>query len=452
MSSRKRVAYDAEFKLKAISYTKEHGNRPAARAFHVNECMVRRWRQQEDELRLARKTKKSFRRRRAQWPELEERLYQWISERRAAGRSVSTVAIRVQAKAIAKQLHIEEFKTGLSVRTRTTVCQRLPADYKEKVARFRSYCKDKISENSIQPHCIINMDEVPLTFDMPLTRTVEHTGTATVPVRTTGNEKTSFTVVLDVSLAGQKLRPMVIFKRKTLPKERFPRGIKVHANSKGWMDEDAMKIWLRDVYGGTLHRFLNQLPGLLILDSMRAHTTETVTEIARIKKTKLAVIPGGLTKELQPLDIGIIRSFKSKVRSLWEEWMLEGEHSYTNTGRLRRASYATVCQWILDAWGKVTTRTISRGFAKADVIPGLTSNAIGSTEGDNSDGEGAGKTTSRSLDPTIAQQPGSVGNARKMTTLLFLSFSACKQNLQGTVPQLSSVSFFTWKQCFRGWQ
>uniref|UniRef100_A0A8C3TR03 HTH CENPB-type domain-containing protein n=1 Tax=Catharus ustulatus TaxID=91951 RepID=A0A8C3TR03_CATUS len=352
---------------------------------------------------------------RAQWPELEERLYQWISERRAAGRSVSTVAIRIQAKAIAKQLHIEEFQAGaswcfrfmrrqeLSVRTRTTVCQRLPADYKEKVARFRSYCKDKISENSIQPHCIINMDEVPLTFDMPLTRTVDHTGTATVPVRTMGNEKTSFTVILGVSLAGQKLCPMVIFKRKTLPKERFPKGIKVHANSKGWMDEDAMKIWLTDVYGGTLHRFFNQLPGLLILDSMRAHTTKTVTDIARIKKTKLAVIPGGLTKELQPLDIGIIHSFKSKVRSLWEEWMLEGEHSYTNTGRLRRASYATVCQWILDAWGKVTTRTISRGFAKADIIPGLTSNAIRSTEGDNSDGEGAGETASRSLDPTIAQ-------------------------------------------------
>uniref|UniRef100_A0A8C3TJQ5 HTH CENPB-type domain-containing protein n=1 Tax=Catharus ustulatus TaxID=91951 RepID=A0A8C3TJQ5_CATUS len=415
MAAEKRVAYDAEFKVKAISYAKEHGNRPAARAFHVNECMVRRWRQQEDELHLARKTKKSFRGRRAQWPELEERLYQWISERRAAGRSVSTVAIRIRAKAIAKQLHIEEFQAGaswcfrfmrrqkLSVRTRTTVCQRLPADYKEKVARFRSYCKNKISENSIQPHCIINMDEVPLTFDMPLTRTVEHTGTPTVPVRTTGNEKTSFTVVLGVSLAGQKLRPMVIFKRKTLPKDRFPNGIKVHVNSKGWMDEDAMQIWLTEVYGGTLHRFFNQLPGLLILDSMRAHTTEIVKEIVRIKKMELAVIPGGLTKELQPLDIGIIRSFKAKVRSLWEEWMLEGEHSYTNTGRLRRASYATVCRWILDAWGKVTTRTISRGFAKADIIPGLTSNAIGNTESDNSDGEGVGETASCSLDPTIAQ-------------------------------------------------
>ena len=55
---------------------------------------------------------------------------------------------------------------------------------------------------------------------------------------------------------------------------------------------------------------------------------------------ELAVILGGLTKEVQHLDIGIISSFKAKMQLLWETWMVEGEHSYTNTGRLRRASYS----------------------------------------------------------------------------------------------------------------
>ncbi|KAF4792221.1 hypothetical protein TURU_123173 [Turdus rufiventris] len=136
---------------------------------------------------------------------------------------------------------------------------------------------------------------------------------------------------------------------------------------------------------------------------MRAHKTESVKDIVKKMKSELAVIPGGLTKELQPLDIGIIRSFKAKVRLLWEKWMMEGEHSYTNTRRLPRASYATVCNWILDAWGEVTATTIIRGFAKADIIPGLTSNAIESTESDNSDSEDTGDTGLGSLDPTIAQ-------------------------------------------------
>ncbi|KAF4787541.1 hypothetical protein TURU_169699 [Turdus rufiventris] len=119
--------------------------------------------------------------------------------------------------------------------------------------------------------------------------------------------------------------------------------------------------------------------------------------------SELAVIPSGLTKEVQPLDISIIRSFKAKLRLLWENWRVEGEHSYTNTGRLHRASYATVCQWILDAWSKVTATTIIQGFAKADIVPGLTSNGINSTKTDDSDSEDTGDMSSGLLDGPIAQ-------------------------------------------------
>ncbi|TWW78030.1 hypothetical protein D4764_11G0001510 [Takifugu flavidus] len=51
MAPCKRRAYDAEFKLKAISHAVEHGNRAAAREFNVNESMVRKWRKQQDDLR-----------------------------------------------------------------------------------------------------------------------------------------------------------------------------------------------------------------------------------------------------------------------------------------------------------------------------------------------------------------------------------------------------------------
>ena len=32
---------------------------------------------------------------------------------------------------------------------------------------------------------------------------------------------------------------------------------------------------------------------------------------------ELAIIPGGLTKELQPLDVGVNRVFKVKLRAAW---------------------------------------------------------------------------------------------------------------------------------------
>ncbi|KAF4798792.1 hypothetical protein TURU_060694 [Turdus rufiventris] len=83
--------------------------------------------------------------------------------------------------------------------------------------------------------------------------------------------------------------------------------------------------------------------------------------------------------------------------------MVEGKHSFTKTRRLCQASYATVCQWILNAWRKVTATTIIRWFARADIIPGLTSDGIESTETDDSDGEDTGDMGSGLLDTAIAQ-------------------------------------------------
>ena len=188
MAPAKRHAYEAQFKLKAISYAAVHGNREDAREFKINESIVRKWRKQQNELRQVKKTKLSFCGNKAKWPQLEDQLEQWVIEQRTAGRSVSTVTIRLKAKVIAEDMNIENFDGGpswcfrfmkrrqLSIRARTTVAQQLPADYKEKLAIFRTYCINKITEKKIQPNHITNMDEVPLTFDIPMNHTVEKKG------------------------------------------------------------------------------------------------------------------------------------------------------------------------------------------------------------------------------------------------------------------------------------
>ena len=56
----------------------------------------------------------------------------------------------------------------------------------------------------------------------------------------------------------KKLKPMVIFKWKTQPKEKFPPGVVVHHHPKGWMDADGMKLWIQKVWslwpGGLLKK------------------------------------------------------------------------------------------------------------------------------------------------------------------------------------------------------
>lgn len=140
------------------------------------------------------------------------------------------------------------------------------------------------------------MDEVPLTFDIPVNRTLEKTWSSTVNVCTTGHEKSSFTVVLACQANGQKLPPMVIFKRKTLPKEKFPAGVVIKVNPKGWMDEEKMSEWLTEINAKQLGGFFHTAPSLLIYDSMRAHITDNVKKQVKRTNSVLAVIPGGLTK------------------------------------------------------------------------------------------------------------------------------------------------------------
>ena len=380
MAKTRRNAYDAAFKLKAIDLAVGKGNRAAARELGLNESMIRRWKQQHEELTQCKKTTKAFRGKKSRWPELENELEDWVNTQRADGRGVSTVQIRLKAKTIATAMRYEDFRggpswcfrfmrrKGLSIRVRTTLCQQLPPDYEEKVLNFRKYTDAKIAEHSIAPHDIINMDEVPLTFDLPLTRTVNRKGESSVTLKTTGHEKTHFTCVLCCTASGEKLPPMVIFKRITMPKEKFPRGIVVKVNKKGWMTESLMHEWHTECYGKRPGGFFHRNKALLVLDSMRAHITDSVKEAIKRTNSIPAVIPGGTTKYLQPLDISINRAFKVALRVQWEAWMTSGEKSFTKTGRMRRATYGQVCQWVLTAWSIVKKSTIINGFRKAGLL------------------------------------------------------------------------------------
>jgi len=198
-----------------------------------------------------------------------------------------------------------------------------------------------------------------------MTRTVDTTGAKSVNIKTTGHEKSHFTVVLACCASGDKLPPMCIFKLKRQPKEKMPAGVVVTQNEKGWMNNSVMEKWLESCYSRRPDGFFKTKKALLVLDSMRAHISPEVKEAIKKTNSVPAVIPGGLTKQLQPLDISVNRSFKNQLRKQWEQWMTSGEHSFTATGRMRRATYAQVVEWVKVAWDRVDPAIIKSGFQKA---------------------------------------------------------------------------------------
>uniref|UniRef100_A0A8C8RNE1 HTH CENPB-type domain-containing protein n=1 Tax=Pelusios castaneus TaxID=367368 RepID=A0A8C8RNE1_9SAUR len=125
MSKMKRLAYKIPFKLEVVKYAKEHGNRAAKRHFGPppTEKMIREWRKQEDQLQKLDKTKHTF---------------------------LSTKMIIYEAKRIAVEKGIKDFtgspswcyrfmrRSGLAMRTKTRIAQKMPQEYESKILIFFS--------------------------------------------------------------------------------------------------------------------------------------------------------------------------------------------------------------------------------------------------------------------------------------------------------------------------
>ena len=140
------------------------------------------------------------------WPELEKDVKEFVLGK--LGRGLSTVVIRARARQIAEDRGLTNFIGGpawchrfmkrndLSVRARTTVGQRLPQDWQGLMSNFVDFAERSITRLALSRDKILNIDEVRMTFDAPMNRTVTEKGSSTVTITTTGHEKTHFTVVL----------------------------------------------------------------------------------------------------------------------------------------------------------------------------------------------------------------------------------------------------------------
>ncbi|CAI7853408.1 unnamed protein product [Closterium sp. NIES-54] len=97
-------------------------------------------------------------------------------------------------------------------------------DCETDVKNFWTYVRHSRRQYKIDLPWILNADQTPLWLEMPSERTVEEVGSRSVPVRSGGYHKERVTVMLACTTSGEKLKPWVFFKRKTVPKGDFPSG------------------------------------------------------------------------------------------------------------------------------------------------------------------------------------------------------------------------------------
>ena len=190
----------------------------------------------------------------APYEDMESKLKEWVLDIRGNGYVVTRPSIRVRALQITKELGYADFKAsngwctrfmnrhGLCLRQRMHIAQKLPKDVEDKVMNFHKFVIDLRKSQQFHLRAIGNMDETPMFFDMPGNRMVDVKGASTVSIKTSGAEKQHFTVILSCLADGTKLKPAVVFKRKTMPKEKLPEDIIVFVQEKGWVDEST--FWM----------------------------------------------------------------------------------------------------------------------------------------------------------------------------------------------------------------
>jgi transposase-like protein len=224
---------------------------------------------------------------------------------------------------------------------------------------FVEFINSQIEYGKFGDDFIVNMDETNIKFDMVGTTTLASRGSRTIAIKTTGSPNRC-TVLLAVTMSGQKLPPFVIFKGKHNGRimrsfannnnPNFPISQRYTCQENAWMDRTVFLHWVEQVWKPFVEGRDDEKTYLL-MDDFSVHKMGECVNAVKMCGSDVDHITPGYTSGLQVLDVGINKPFKGYVRDKWEEFMV-------NNVENRKAQREDVAKWIEAAWEKVTVETI----------------------------------------------------------------------------------------------
>ena len=147
------------------------------------------------------------------------------------------------------------------------------------------------------------------------------------------------------------------------------------------MDE-GVRVWL-DKMWNTRKGTLTKKRSLPVWDMFRAHPTDATKKRTKEIRANIAVIPGGLTSVLQPLDVYLNKPFKDRLRTKWTEWMSSGSAMLTKGGNVQKPDITVVTMWVKDSWDLIPEEMVRKSFFKCGIsnaMDGFEDDAIYETE------------------------------------------------------------------------
>jgi hypothetical protein len=248
-------------------------------------------------------------------------------------------------------------KYNFVYRTKTNEATKSPAEvYKEATAFMDRSCPSLHGPHR-NKHWIWNMDQMPVYFSYHHSKTLAKRSIKTVHMRKTTLDTQRATCALMCMAAGDFLCPMLIYKGKakgliaTRELKHHDPTLVYACQDAAWMDEVCMLRWVKEIlkpYLAVNPPPLGIMP-VILLDAYRCHMMASVINKITDLGIEIIHIPGGCTGLTQPLDVGINKPFKSRVRALWEEWTI---NEINRTGLVYAPTREDIFGWVVEVvWG-----------------------------------------------------------------------------------------------------
>jgi DDE superfamily endonuclease len=278
---------------------------------------------------------------------MEETLLEYLVECRCQGMMVYNSTIQRVAESIdpdfdaqtklAKEWQIRRFvkRHGYVLHCSTHESQRCGADELAEAREWMAVVRPKVLGPRRHPEYILNMDQTPVFFSMLRKKTLNIKGAKTVHVRKSTSDTKRITVAVTITAAGTILTPLMIFKGTAgvIMKKKGgdienefptynPQGLYA-CQAKAWMDQYAMNYWIEQILKPHLFSCPPGIHPILFLDQYKCHIMPETVRVIEELGCEVVHIPGGCTGLVQPVDVGLGKPLKNRVRNLWEQWMHE---------------------------------------------------------------------------------------------------------------------------------
>jgi transposase-like protein len=379
----RRMTYTIKRKLDMIAIATDllgvgRSQRSVAQELGIQPSQLRRWLRQEEELKKAnnKQAMTVCKGGTSSIDSIEDELLKWIFELRETGMSLSFRMIVIKAGE-----HLPEFRRKAFwskyqcvrrwalrhqwvIRCSTHETQRPPHEIVEEAKSFVLSIGPRLVSTFRHQRWILNMDQTPVFFSMTPNRTLAKKGQKTINVRKSSGSTIRLTAALCVSADGELLTPMIVFKGKPTGRinrsfPTYPQGAFYEAQEKAWMDEKVMLEWVEKVLKPHIAQAPAGVHPIILLDSYRCHMMESVVSAIQDLGCEVDHIPANCTGLCQPIDVGIGKPFKCRLRKMWEDWMMAVGVDQAVTKPPTREQMAS---WCVNAFTDLTPEIVKNSW------------------------------------------------------------------------------------------